>query len=150
MSFVSFQTPPASFFTIDGIFQHRYDPSVVSTFNAISTIVNIDSSGILPDPFNNRMESTKGKYMSFQQMQEYKRQIATFQRVYKYNYNQWICQTPSNPAQAYRFITYKELNDYRASLAIINKLYNVSEVFDIQNMFVVPFPPFAPGFPNPT
>ena len=33
-----FQTPPPTFFTIDGIYSHRYDQSVIATFDAISTI----------------------------------------------------------------------------------------------------------------
>jgi len=142
------QTPPPTFFTLTGIFAHRYDPCVVQTFDTISTIVSIDSSGLLPDPFNNRFESTTGKWFSYQQMQEYDRQIAVFQKVYTYNSNQSFQQTATNPAKSYTFINYKELADYNAGIAIINKLYNVKPGHFLQDIFYLPFPPFN-QFPNP-
>jgi hypothetical protein len=148
MSF-PFQTPPPCFFTINGIFAERYSPYVKDTFDYISTIVSIDSSGILPDPFNNRFESTKGKYFSFQQLEEYDRQIALFQRVYAYNSNQYFTQTKANPARPFKFCTYKEFNDFRSATGIINKLYNVNEGLFLTDIFILPFPPFTASFPPP-
>ena len=79
-----YQTPPASFFTINGIYSHRYDPSVISTFDTISTTMGVLG---LPDPFNNRFNDPPGKVMSYQQLSDYRPQITTFQRVYKHNLN---------------------------------------------------------------
>ena len=146
MSFVPFQTPPPTFFTIDGIYSHRYDQSVIATFDAISTMTG--SAG-LPDPFNNRFNVRTGQMMSYQQLQNYREQIATFQRVYAYNYRQSTIQTVTNPATSYRFITYKEKGYYNEGIGIISKLYNDVEDLTLNQIFVFQFPPFAPSFPSP-
>lgn len=143
------QTPPPTFFTLSGIFAHRYDPCIVQTFDYISTQTYIDTSGLLPDPFNNRFETTKGKWFSFQQMQEYDRQINIFRKVYIHNSNQSFQQTATNPAKPYKFCTYKEMTDYNAGLGIINKLYNVNPGLYLNDIFYLPFPPFN-QFPDPS
>jgi hypothetical protein len=135
-----FQTPPASFFTIEGIYAHRYDPSVVATFDTISTTVGAIG---LPDPFNNLINNPPGKFMSFQQLSDYRRQIALFQRVYNFNKNQSTIQTATYRAVPYRFLTYKEKNDYDEGVGIINKLYNVQSDLGLSNIFIFKFPPFG-------
>jgi len=143
--FVATQTPPATFFTIDGIYPHRYDPSVISTFNSISTITGQQG---FADPFQNPRNQSLSQTYSYFQLQEYRRQLGVFQRVYDYNACQSTIQTVSRPAVPFTFVTYKDLNDYRAALALIDKIYNVKEGLTVENMFVYKFPPFG-SFPNP-
>ena len=143
--FVATQTPPAGFFTIEGIYTHRYDPCVVSTFNSISTIAGNQGRA---DPFQNPRNQSLSQSYSFLQLQEYRRQLGVFQRVYEYNACQSTIQTVSRPAAPFNFITYKDLNDYRAALALIDKIYNVKQGYTVENMFVYKFPPFG-SFPNP-
>lgn len=135
-----FQTPPATFFTIEGIYAHRYDPSVLSTFNTIST--NVGAEG-LPDPFNNRFNNPPGKTMSYQQLFEYRRQIDIFQRVYNFNQHQSTLQSSTYRAIPYRFTTYKEKNAFDEGTGIINKLYNVEPDLNLSNIFIFQFPPFG-------
>lgn len=135
-----FQTPPASFFTINGIYAHRYDSSVVATFNTIST--NVGVLGI-PDPFNNRFNNPPGKVMSYQQLFDYRRQIGIFQKVYNYNKNQSTMQSSIYRAIPYRFVTYKEKSDFDEGVGIINKLYNVEPKLSLSNIFIFQFPPFG-------
>lgn len=150
MSFTPFQTPPPDFFTITGIYQHRYDPSVVSTFNEISTIINVTYGGVLPDPFNNRFEDPPGKMWSFGQYNRYNRLFQLFRCVYAHNSNQSTIQTVSNPAKPYKFCTFSEYNDFKESVGLVQQLYNVEPGLSIEQIFVLPFPPFAQSFPPPT
>ena len=145
LPFVATQTPPAGFFTIDGIYAHRYDPCVITTFNSISTISGNQG---LADPFQNPRNQSLSQSYSFLQLQEYRRQLGVFQRVYEYNACQSTIQTVSRPAAPFNFVTYTEFNDYRAALALIDKIYNVKQGYTIENMFVYKFPPFG-SFPNP-
>jgi hypothetical protein len=149
MSFTPFQTPPPSFFSINGIYAHRFDPSVVSTFDAISTLVSTTTSGLLPDPFNNRFLNPPGKFMSYQQIQDYRRQIALFQKVYSYNLCEYETQTVQKPAKPYKFITMTEQADFLQGTGIINKLYNTVPGFTLQEIFILNFPPFTASFPPP-
>jgi hypothetical protein len=143
--FTATQTPPAGFFTIEGIYPHRYDSCVVSTFNSISTITGNQG---LADPFQNPRNESLSRSYSFLQLQEYRRQLGVFQRVYEYNACQSTIQTVARPAAPFNFVTYKDFNDYRAALALIDKIYNVKPGFTIENMFVYKFPPFG-SFPRP-
>lgn len=135
-----FQTPPASFFTINGIYAHRYDQSVIATFDTISTNVGVLG---LSDPFNNRFNNPPGKVMSFQQISDYKRQIDIFQKVYSYNKNQSTMQSTAYRAIPYRFLTYKEKNEFDEGTGIISKLYNVEPALGLSNIFIFQFPPFG-------
>ena len=150
MNFTPFQTPPPGFFTVGGIYQHRYDPSVVATFNQISTMTYVDSSGVLDDPFNNPYNVFLGQFLSIGQLDEYKQQFSLFRTVYQYNSNQWVTQTKANPARPYRFYLPSDQSTFRQSLGIVNKLYNVVEGLSLTDIFILPFPPFAASFPNPT
>lgn len=146
MSFVPTQTPPSSFFNINGIYANRYDPSVISTFNSISTIHGQNGTS---DPFANPRNDPLNKQFSYFQLQEYRRQIAVFQRVYDFNACQSTMQTIAQPARQFHFTTYKDLYDYREALAFIDKMYNVKPGYTVENMFIYNFPPFG-TYPNPT
>ena len=145
MPFIPTQTPPNGFFTVEGIYAHRYDISVISTFNTLSSIAG--AAG-LPDPFNNRSNIPPGQTMSYAQLQDYRRQIELFQTVYACNEYQSTIQTVANPAKPFRFVTYKQFNDYRQGLGIISKVYNVVEGLSLTDIFIFKFPPFG-QFPNP-
>ena len=149
MSFTPFQTPPPSFFTIEGIYAHRFDPSVISTFNEISTIVSSTTSGILPDPFCNRFLNPPGKFMSYKQLQDYRRQIGLFQQVYAHNLCEYQNQTQKKPAKPYKFMTMTEQSDFLEGAGIINKLYNTIPGLSLPEIFILNFPPFTASFPSP-
>jgi hypothetical protein len=83
------------------------------------------------------------------QFQEYRRQLAVFQRAYDFNACQSTIQTVARPAVPFQFQTYKEYMDYRAALTLIDKIYNVKEGYTVENMFVYKFPPFG-SFPSPS
>lgn len=150
MSIVPFQTPPPSFFSINGIYAHRFDPCVISTFDAISTFVSSTTSGLLPDPFNNRFVNPPDKSMSYQQILDYKRQITLFQKVYSHNLNEYNTQTVQRPAKPYKFITMTEQTDFLQGTGIINKLYNTVPGLSVQEIFILNFPPFTASFPPPS
>jgi hypothetical protein len=135
-----FQTPPANFFTIEGIYSHRFDRSVIATFDLISTTVGAAGT---PDPFNNPTNNPPVKALSFQQLSEYKRQIDLFQRVYNYNRNQSTMQTQTYRAVPYRFLTYKEKNDFDEGVSLVSKMYNVQPNLGLSNIFIFKFPPFG-------
>lgn len=144
-AFQATETPPSGFFTIEGIYPHRYDTCVVSTFNSISTI-----EGQLgrADPFQNPRNQSLSQTYSYVQLQEYRRQLGVFQRAYEFNACQSTIQTVARPAAPFQFTTYKEYMDYRAALALIDKIYNVKPGYTVENMFVFNFPPFG-SFPSP-
>lgn len=146
MSFIPTQTPPNGFFTIEGIYSHRYDQSVISTFNSISSIAGANNRS---DPFNNRYNIPIGQTMSYAQLQDYRRQIGLFQTVYACNEYQSTIQTVANPAKPFKFVTYKQFNDYRQGLGIISKIYNVVEGLNLTDIFIFQFPPFG-QFPSPS
>lgn len=150
LTFTAFQTPPPGFFSIEGIYQHRFDPCVVETFNQISNVVTSNSMNLLPDPFNNPTNNPPVKFLSYQQYTKYKNQLDLFRRVYKYNLCQWQNQTISEPAQPYLFATSEEFYTFNESVGLVNKLYNVNPQYNLSNMFIMPFPPFAASFPPPT
>lgn len=150
MSFIPFQTPPPSFFSIEGIYAHRFDPSVISTFDAISTLVSSTTSGLLPDPFCNKFLDPPGKLMSYKQLMDYIRQIDIFKNVYSHNLCEYQSQTQQKLAKPYKFQTSTEQADFLEGTGIINKLYNTIPGLSIQEIFILNFPPFTASFPPPS
>jgi hypothetical protein len=86
------------------------------------------------------------------QLREYEAQLALFRKVYEYNYNTYITyisQPPGSTAgpRYYSFATYKELNNYKAGLQLVNRLYPFTIMGNAQDSltgvplrWIVPFP----------
>jgi hypothetical protein len=87
------------------------------------------------------------KNMSQNQCMRYTEQLNLFRKVYAYNSNAYVnyVTTGSNPVY-YRFQTYKERNDFRASVALVNKIYPLQAMANGQNTagstlgWIIPFP----------
>jgi hypothetical protein len=90
--------------------------------------------------------------MSQGQIREYEAQLALFRKVYEYNYNAYLTYK-SQPAGStagpryYTFATYKELNNYKAGLQLVNRLYPFDVMGNAQDFltgvplrWIVPFP----------
>jgi hypothetical protein len=86
------------------------------------------------------------------QAREYDAQLALFRKVYEYNYNAYLTYK-SQPAGStagpryYTFATYKELNNYKAGLQLVNRLYPFDVMGNAQDFltgvplrWIVPFP----------
>lgn len=144
-SFVLGDTPPASFFNLGGIYGQRFQPCVQSTFDRLyACIVATDPSNAV-DPFNNREERLWVQRMSQSQRREYENQLEIFRRVYVHNQASYRCAALgqiSGP-QFYRFQNQTELSQYKAGVALMQKLYEVNERYPLGCLFFLPFPPFC-------
>jgi hypothetical protein len=86
------------------------------------------------------------------QLREYEAQLALFRKVYEYNYNTYITYISLPPGSTagpryYSFATYKELNNYKAGLQLVNRLYPFTVMGNAQDFltgvplrWIVPFP----------
>jgi hypothetical protein len=86
------------------------------------------------------------------QSREYEAQLALFRKVYEYNYNAYITyiSQPSGSSggpRYYSFADYKELNNYKAGLQLVNRLYPFDVMGNAQDFltgvplrWIVPFP----------
>jgi len=86
------------------------------------------------------------------QAQEYDAQLVLFRKVYEYNYNAYmtyISQPASSTAgpRYYSFANYKELNNYKAGLQLVNRIYPFTVMGNAQDFltgvplrWIVPFP----------
>ena len=88
--------------------------------------------------------------LSCQQALQYDNQLNLFKKVYAYNSNAYMNYYNNGIAPIYyRFQTYQEYTQYKASVQLINKIYpfnamanayNVSSYTDFYVQWVVPFP----------
>jgi hypothetical protein len=137
--------PPPCFFNLGGIYGQRFVAPMVTTFDRLyACIVATDPSNAV-DPFNNRDEKLWVQRLSQSQFQQYETQLAVFRRVYAYNLNAYNCYTCGITSAPffYRFQNQTELTQYNAGVALIQKLYEVSERYPLQCLFFLPFPPFS-------
>ena len=105
-----------------------------------------DPSGLLlvPDPYSNPSTVTNVKHLSFQQYQQYKDQLSLFRMVYTYNAQAYaIAQANHTKPQYYRFTCSSQLSQFNEAMGLVNKLYNVNEVYPYTCLFFLPFPPFC-------
>ena len=151
--------PPASFYNIQGLAgwlnqnpeskQYFVGQTVVSPYlypmtSSLSSI-GYDPANVPLAPFVTTL--------SQQQLLQYSNQISLFQKVYTYNSNAYVGYTQTGkPPIYYRFINYQEYTQYKASVALINKLYpfeamanqnidgNVDGVEFPDRSWVIPFP----------
>ncbi len=144
-TFVLGDTPPACFFNLGGVYQQRFAQPVVTTFDRLyALIVATDPSNAI-DPFNNTNERREVQQMSQSQRREYENQLSIFRKVYSYNEAAYRCAAlgiTSGP-QYYRFQNQTEFAQYRAGVALVNKLYEVNEKYPMTCLFFLPFPPFC-------
>jgi hypothetical protein len=129
--------PPASFYNIQGLAgwlnqnssykQYFVGQTDVSPylFPMTSTLSSIgyDPANVPIAPFVTTL--------SQQQLLQYSNQISLFRKVYTYNSNAYVNyvstavaspNTQSAPIY-YRFVSYQEYTQYKASVALINKMY---------------------------
>ena len=81
---------------------------------------------------------TSVQTLSMAQATQYNNQLSLFKKVYNYNSNAYFTsvETGTTPIY-YNFITMNELNQYKSSVALVNKLYN----FDVmKEVWSFPFP----------
>jgi hypothetical protein len=151
--------PPASFYNIQGLAgwlnqnpeskQYFVGQTVISPFlypmtSSLSSI-GYDPANVPLAPFVTTL--------SQQQLMQYSNQITLFQKVYTYNSNAYVGYTQTGkPPIYYRFISYQEYTQYKASVALINKLYpfdamanqningNTDDLEFPDRSWVVPFP----------
>jgi hypothetical protein len=151
--------PPASFYTIQGLpmylnqnVQYKVYYSDIPQFPYLSVYADelfpeatttYQLQNIPLPPFLSNMNQS--------QLLTYQQQLQLFRKVYEYNSNAYITYL-SNPGTArgpiyYTFNTYKELNNYKAALKLVNRLYpfdQMADAYDILNgvplNWIVPFP----------
>jgi hypothetical protein len=78
--------------------------------------------------------------LGFNQQQKYISQLNTFRQVYAYNSNAYVTASTMNfvPGPVYyNFPTYSKLNEYRAGVALVNKLYPFETIL---SYWTIPFP----------
>jgi hypothetical protein len=85
--------------------------------------------------------------MSQIQLMRYTDQLKLFRQVYAYNSNAYVNYVTNGTTPAYyRFQTYKEHNEFKASMALVNKLYPFQAMMSGANAngstlgWIVPFP----------
>lgn len=138
-------TPPASFFNLGGIYGQRFVYPVQTTFDRLYARIYATDPSNAVDPFNNRNERLWVQRMSQSQRSEYENQLAIFRRVYAFNaaaYQSAATGLTSSPFY-YRFQNQTELSQYKAGVALVQKLYEVNENYPLQCLFFLPFPPFC-------
>ena len=97
-----------------------------------------------PDPYNNTTTFSDVKHLSFQQLSQYNQQLSLFRMVYTFNYQAYTyAQQNSTQPIYYRFKTSSELSQFNNAMGLINKLYNVNELYPYTCLFFLPFPPFC-------
>ena len=145
-SFVLGPSPPPSFFNLGGIYGQRFVPPMVTTFDQLfACIVATDPSNAV-DPFFNTNENLWVQRLSQSQRTDYENQLAVFRRVYGFNqaaYRAAALGLTPTPLY-YRFQSQTELSQYKAAVALVQKLYEVSEQYPLGCLFYLPFPPFCP------
>jgi hypothetical protein len=144
-SFQLGDSPPASFFNLGGIYGQRFVSPMQTTFDALYTCIYATDPSNAIDPFNNTDERLWVQRMSQWQRSEYEQQLRIFRQVYAYNLGvyRWAATT-QNPPLYYRFRNQTELSQYKAGVALVQKLYEVNERYPLACLFFLPFPPFCP------
>jgi hypothetical protein len=86
------------------------------------------------------------------QARQYEAQLALFRKVYEHNYNAYMAYISQPPGSSggpryYTFADYKELNNYKAGLQLVNRIYPfdlmsnaIDILYGIPLRWVVPFP----------
>jgi len=131
--------PDACFFDINGMAAQLADPAYEQILIDLNEFI-IDSG--FPVNLNDITGSRNVRWLSTGQQREYEQQIGLFRKVYAYNKCAYSTAIANGTApQYFKFLTYKDYNNYQAAIGTINKLYPpvwMGIFFDI------PFPPFSP------
>jgi hypothetical protein len=149
--FVVGASPNPCFFNINGIYAMRNTVPFSYTFDSLMSYIQsspifTDLSNLIqyPDPYGYQGATTTVKHMSQQQKQQYEDQLSLFRQVYAFNSAAYTYAATTNTVPIYyKFKCSSELQQYTASLGLVNKLYNVNEVFPYTCLFYLPFPPFC-------
>ena len=85
--------------------------------------------------------------LSQYQLMKYTEQLNLFRQVYAYNSNAYVNYVTNGATPVYyRFQTYKEQNDFKSSVALVNKLYPFQAMANGANVngstlgWIIPFP----------
>lgn len=85
--------------------------------------------------------------MSQYQLMRYTDQLKLFRQVYAYNSNAYVNYVTNGTTPVYyRFQTYKEHNEFKSSVALVNKLYpfnamaNANPITGSSLGWIIPFP----------
>ncbi len=85
--------------------------------------------------------------MSQYQLMRYTDQLKLFRQVYAYNSNAYVNYVTNGTTPVYyRFQTYKEHNEFKSSVALVNKLYPFDAMASGANIngstlgWIIPFP----------
>jgi hypothetical protein len=144
-------TPGPDFFNIRGIYGQRFG-RYQSAFDNLYAIQEYNTilNGVITNPvdyFNNPAISIPiVTNLNFQTQFKYEQQLTLFRKVYAYNLAAYYSMANKNPNGNpiyYRFTSASELSEFKAAMALINKLYNVSFYYPLQCIFFLPFPPFC-------
>ena len=133
--------PPACFYNVGGLAKFlNENPSYKSSFLSLlpnGGIITSSLSSIGYDPTKVPL-CTDVTIMSFNQAQKYNSQLNIFKKVYTYNSNAYFTSqlTLGTPVY-YNFRDYNELMEYRASVGLVNKLYNFNLMAEL---WTFPFP----------
>lgn len=154
--------PPASFYNLQGLAgwlnqnpsykQFFVGQTDVSPFLIPPTQVTSTLSSFSYNPATVPLAPSVTT-LSQQQLLQYSNQIVLFRKVYTYNSNAYVDYTVTlKPPIYYRFISYQEYTQYKASVALVNKLYPFTgmangytyavdpELSSPQQSWVIPFP----------
>jgi hypothetical protein len=151
--------PPASFYTIQGLpmylnqnVQYKIYYTEIPQFPYLSLYAdNIFPEATATYQIENVPLPPFLSNMNQSQLLTYQQQLQLFKRVYEYNSNAYITYM-SNPGTArgpiyYTFNTYNELNNYKAALKLVNRLYPFDQMADAYSLntgvplnWIVPFP----------
>lgn len=122
--------PPATFYTMQGLAQFlnqnpEYKPYFVG-YNAVSPYLLSTTSALVDIGYDPKKVPIAPvvKNMSQAQLLLYKQQLTLFQRVYAFNssaYGNYI--ESGTPPVYFRFQTYKEYNNFKSAVSLVNKMY---------------------------
>ena len=145
--------PPMSFYNIQGLAawlnnNPTYKQYFISVFPTLLSNTNLIAyEGYTSYDLQTVPLSPTITTMSQLQRMKYTEQISLFQRVYAYNSNAYVAYVTNGTYPIYyRFQTYQEQMNYKASVSLINKLYSFQAMANGTNSvgstlgWVVPFP----------
>jgi hypothetical protein len=136
-------TPPPEFFNLGGIYLQRTVSCVIQTFDRLYA-QQYAINPKLPDPFNNRTMNIYVQQMSYRQQQYYQQLITLFQKIYAYNAAAYYLAAANNTIPIYYTCkTASELSQWKESVPLILKLYDVTPDYPVNSIFFLPFPPFC-------
>jgi hypothetical protein len=138
--------PPACFYTMQGLASWlnqnpTYKQYFVGYFPYLTaTTSSLSSAGYNPANVPLASDVTS---LSSQQAYQYNQQLQLFYKVYRFNSNAYVTNYNNNgPGPIYyNFKSYAERNNYKSSVALVNKLYPFDAMANASTLnWKIPFP----------